>query len=194
MPRRPRMRRGCPVPNLPWFRSWLIRHIQRVPRPDWPDPDSAYWETWERSLADERIAEEEADEASRVVARNPPPYLAEQLQGYLATAKIVQTRMRLIGADLPVERAECEAESRRIGCECLGMGFVSRRTRWRTSMGNDVFSWVALYCVCVTGRWVRRAHVNARDGQPLTADLADHPALWSREEDTEESEVVRINT
>jgi hypothetical protein len=79
-----------------WFLAWASDHIDRHPHHDWPDDDSAFWETWRETFDREGVSVTEAECASRELARQiadgstPQPF--PDLGALAALMKIIRKR------------------------------------------------------------------------------------------------------
>jgi hypothetical protein len=129
-----------------WFEDWVCRHIERVPRPDWPMPGSEFWETWRAALGRHKVDAPLADLASRAVAEAPPPYLDRQLGAVLDAARALRASDEA-GPGAPAGDWAAAREASRDCADCAGEGQVSvyHRTLPRSC---------AALCACPAGRWL----------------------------------------
>jgi hypothetical protein len=138
-----------------WIGGFIIRHVQRIPREDWPDVDSAFWDSWRSALVRHGVTEPVADAASEALAEDPPPYLDRQLPAFVQAVK----RAWKAGgpsAPPPDDRAAAVAASR--DCPgCSGSGYGSAVDAARTkSTGHEVRVACLCPCACPMSRWVER--------------------------------------
>lgn len=161
--------------------SWFVRFqadlVARLPRPDWPDPDSIFWEDFHRSLVRHGVVEAVAADAARALMEAPPPFLTDVLPAFLAAVKLVWA-----SADVPAGGTDDREEAQRASRDCADCGGSGLATRWRhatlgrlDAQGRPRSASVTFYCRCVMGRWIKRRHEFAKIA-PL-ADLGDFPRL-----------------
>ncbi len=133
-----------------WLDGFLIRHMARHPRTDWPDPDTQAWTRFHRTWLDTMLAlqprpnEAEADRASLAVHGDAIAWVQDH-------ASVVSDAIRKARtSNLPskpddASKATPEALSR--DCEfCSGSGHA-------TIYQGDLIR--SAHCVCPMGRWMR---------------------------------------
>lgn len=161
--------------NAAWVGEFLVRHVERVARHDWPHLDSEFWETWPEALASLRATERECDAASKTVARNPPSFLDRQLPALLDAVRVAREAEALTSGGTASDRKEAEARSR--GCpECGGCGITSR---WIWIARYERYASCGCLCHrCEHGRWLED-HYREVKGPKIFA-LSRHPE-WQDE-------------
>lgn len=104
------------MPVLDWFDDWLDRHMQRLPRADWPDFGAEYWDAWIKRFEALAVAEPDADGASVRLAADPPPFLSDQLPRLLAG---IESARREREAETLRDRRRRAAELHREQCDLI---------------------------------------------------------------------------
>ncbi len=161
-----------------WFWSFVTRHMERVPRADWPSVDGEYWPTFRSELITSGVTEDVAHAASRKLVPRPFGHMDGHIKAFLEQVKAVWTESEVA----PDDRDAAEKSSRDCS-DCHGNGLTFRRRR--LSAGHPHGDRVVFYCRCAFGRWLERAHreghESAREARRRIHDLADHPFLWGDE-------------
>jgi hypothetical protein len=175
-----------------WAPAFFGRHTERIPRADWPD-SGEFWETFQRALVRNGVTEGVADEASRLMAEHPTPFLDRHIEAFLDQVRAVWKLSEIATDTDPATREGAERLSR--GCpDCGGMGLTTRYRHAGVGQprpdGRPLDPTITLYCTCSMGRWIERTH---REKDPEVrrriADLAEHrslrlgPVSWCREPD-----------
>jgi hypothetical protein len=187
-----------------WFARFVTRHVQRFPRPDWPDEASEFWISLKRMFVRNAVSEREADAASEALVESPPAHLDRHAPDLIAKVRESWKASRQ-GAD-PADPQALKAESR--GCEhCGGAGSATVfRPTPRPSCprcggplppdhlacpkceprARRVPRTVAAHCVCPYGRWVR-SRLAASDPDvcrrcPDLDDVLAGRSLWLAED------------
>src|SRR3954469_23214798 len=70
-----------------WFWTFIDRYTQRNPRADWPDQDSEFWVGWKLSFIRHGVIRDIADDASFMVAEQPPAFPGEHLEALLVAIR-----------------------------------------------------------------------------------------------------------
>jgi hypothetical protein len=162
-----------------WWPAFLDGHQRRFPGIRWPQGAEGveFYVAWRklfvmRGVTDLAIA----TEASERLLASPPYDVAGHPAALceLATAVHRERSAAASGLD-PSTREGAEASSR--DCPiCQGVGLVVRYRR--RSLRPDRPPSIVLYCTCLYGKWIRRAHAqDAPDVRRRIYDLADYPWL-----------------
>lgn len=168
-----------------WFPTFAVRLIERIPRPDWPVSGSEYWDTLKESFVRHGVQEAEADQATSLLAEEPPKYVSQFIHEILAKVRALWASNQ-VTPEAPNER---EAAARlSADCDDCGGG-VGLTVRFRKasrggvdSQGRPLPDRVVFYCRCALGRWVERNHrTRSPEIRQRIHDLQDHPGLWGHE-------------
>lgn len=157
-----------------WFIDFADYLTQAIPRHDWPDSGTAFWDVMERAFRDSGLVQEAvAREAVFIVAARPPAFVADFPAALCAAGTTARDRVRLAGGDLPTDRAVAEAASR--DCpECGGTGLTARHV-WVARAQRHVSAGCCCHR-CQAGRWLAN-YWRDREG-PKPFDLDRRPQLW----------------
>jgi hypothetical protein len=164
-----------------WFPAFLVRHTEIIPRDNWPEPSSAYWQSFKQSLIRHGVSETVARQASDLMAEKPPKFLDVHLGEFLALVKIVWKHSAASEADSS-ERETAERLSRNC-TDCGGATGIAVRYRQRSagtvgSDGRPVSPTIQCYCMCAMGRWVEANHrTRSPEIRRRFYDLAEHEFL-----------------
>lgn len=164
-----------------WFRRFAERHVERVPREDWPAPGSEFWAVVKAALVRHGVEEYVADEASRIMAEGEPVFPDRFVAALLATVRQVWKSSEVAVAGEGGGRESAERASR--DCDdCGGRGLATRFRHESRAPGRPEA--VVFYCLCPFGRWVENAHrtgdESSREARRRIPDLADVPELQLR--------------
>jgi len=168
-----------------WFEEFYKTHVRRTGRNDFPqfsltDP---YVESWRHAFVLHGVKQEDAEEASKLVAANPPPTLALQLQSVIEEVKTIQ-RARLESETQEISASRAHAADASWDCpECDGDGFAIRDYVIPDRYGSRRFRG-SLFCRCAMGRYIESVYRNEHpDDWAKRDDLQAHPDLWNFEWD-----------
>jgi hypothetical protein len=170
-----------------WFTSWVVGHLERIPRDNWPAIGSEYWETVKAVFVRHGVQEVVATQASRMLAEAPPAYLDRHIEALLKRIREVWASSEVV-ADAPDERDAAKRASR--DCDdCGGEGLTARYRKLSAGKagadGRPLADRLIFYCRCPMGRWIERTHrtgnAEAKDSHKRIPDLAAHPWLWGWE-------------
>lgn len=73
-----------------WFDEWSTRHMQRFPRPDWPDAWSEFWTGLAVMFVKHGVTEDVADYASQSLMESPPEFLDRHPSALLSRIRAAQ--------------------------------------------------------------------------------------------------------
>jgi hypothetical protein len=168
-----------------WFWDFLERHLERIPRGDWPPIGSEFWETHLRAFEKHGVSDAVAEDASKILAESPPPYIDRHLETFLRAVRSVWAASE-VASTAPAEREAAERFSRTCD-DCGGKTGIAVRYRRKSlgqvdSKGRPVIPAVQFYCRCSMGRWLQKHHQqHAPEIHALFLDLQKYPDLWGYE-------------
>lgn len=157
--------------NRDWFDGFVLRHIDRNPRADWPPADSEHWAVLQREFLRHGVREEVANAASEnMAAASGFKYLGDHIALLMSNVKLVWASSEIPG-EPPIERSDAEAQSRNCP-DCHGNGLTIRYRHKSLVPGAD--RTITLYCTCTAGRWIERNHrTKSPEIRARIHDLAD---------------------
>lgn len=169
-----------------WFWDFATRLMDRIRRGDWPEQEAEYWGTLKRSFVLRGVNEAVADDASVLLAEEPPKGLDGVLPGILGHCRAIwksneiSHKAELTGGDSDRMRAEMESKD----CDrCAGSGLTEIFRLKSAVQGRN--NAVTVYCTCRMGQLLCRVQMTAnqdsRDFARRITNLADHPELQGDE-------------
>lgn len=159
------------------FDAWAVEHVARHRFARLPDPLSAggrsFFGPWLKAFTLMRVDLEIATEASVRLVNNPPAKAADHwltLKGYCQDLIFARGG----NVDASAEDTYETAKAASLACEyCYGAGLAAV---WHPApdAAKKIPVTTAAYCVCRSGRWVRRRHQQTcKDVFARMVDLAD---------------------
>lgn len=149
-----------------WFGLFIMAHMARFPREDWPaemsQDASEFFGAWRHQFVIKGLTEDVATRASLDLAGDPPRWKADHLPAILKAAAEVRRQLE------PQSSAESPLEDARMASrdcpDCLGNGSAVRYVhpeilgKLKTAAGNPVpiGGSVSIPCSCPLGRHVAR--------------------------------------
>lgn len=135
-----------------WFYAWALRLTSRVREPfgGWPDSESEWWLGVLDWMTDHRITQEQSERMLSLIQRKPPKCIDETIEALGRCLAVIRKE----GGEYSDQREKASRECKELGCECGGMGLVSRDHR-RAEYGLYTVSY---YCPGPAGRFLEAAH------------------------------------
>jgi len=176
-----------------WFDDFVLEHIRRSGRRDFPVPGSddgdPFWELWESKFRLIGMTEDVARQASIKVCETSD-FPNQHLEKLINEAKKIFRATN--GGGSPGNDREHAKEQTPEDCECGQSGIVIRFRHLpvRDMKGHNASGAIFnAYCICPMGRWLKSVH--SYELRRYFADLAAYPQLqlaevpWSPEPDNQ---------
>jgi hypothetical protein len=163
-----------------WLNAFIVRHVARIPRENWPAVNSDYWRGFKAAMVRHGVTEAVAEAASLAMMESPPEYLNGHLPAFLAFCRAEWAAGRAV-LEAPTDREAAERLSR--DCPNCGRNGWAIRESVILKSGRVLLPG-SLYCICPLGRFFERDHrERAPDVRRRGLDLRDYPELWLEPED-----------
>jgi hypothetical protein len=170
-----------------WFFGFVRKLVASVPRPDWEEPTSPYWQGFKAHLVKAGVTERVADEATLLLQEEPPAYPDRVIPDFLAKCRVVfkldQAEARARGvADAVTDQDVAKQLSE--NCDrCGGCGITVLYRQKSAKPGENPE--VPFACLCPMGQFLglkyRGGDEDARRFGRRLPNLADHPDLHGDE-------------
>jgi hypothetical protein len=130
-----------------WYLKFQKSLLLRLPRADWPEVGSEFWDEFRHSLIRHGATEGDARGALSLLVEDPPKFVGELVPGFKKALQAVWKRSE-VEDGRPVGGTFAEASAASRYCQnCDGGGQV-------VVFHQMVCRSVAAYCECAAGKWL----------------------------------------